>query len=302
MARQPLVRVDPVSRLPELRQNIRAFVAGWRTAPVVMLRLLRQGRYWLFDPSTRGFANARFVGYRAMTPTKYERARHEGYVGPHFTGGVNRRIERIVGRPWQRSPKLEEELTGFAERHAGFGAIAEIDRAKWRFLSLESGRVPGGRTPSHAPRTAQKQGWQVDSAVKIAIEARAVEMAVRWLKARGWTRIDASPQHTAPFDLLCERSSGEVLHVEVKGSQASSPSVVNLTRNEVRFARAHRPRMALLVVGGITIRESGRSPVAGGGEVTAFGPPWSPADAGLAPTAYEYALPKRKVAVVRGVL
>lgn len=137
MAQPAPVRMVEVDDVEELRRNIAAFQDGWRSDPELMarLRLFRQGSYWLFDESVDAFANAKFAGYKGMTVKKYARAR-DGHFDGYFTGGVNRRIARVLGRSWRHDRELVARLSRFAVMLAGTDAIDGIDTSKWQFIRL----------------------------------------------------------------------------------------------------------------------------------------------------------------------
>lgn len=139
MDQNTIVHLEDAVTTDELRSNVDAFRAGWKLAPSLMreLGLLRTGRYWIHDPETGGFANAKFAGYRDMTPDKYLRARSGAFDGSsQFTGGVNTRIARRLGIAWRDDQRLAQLLLVFAASVDGVDAMTGVDPRKWRFIEL----------------------------------------------------------------------------------------------------------------------------------------------------------------------
>jgi len=155
MVNKPAVYLEEFESADDLRSNILAFRRGWESSPDLMrqLGLLRKGRYWLYDPDTQTFANAKFVGYRAMTPTKYARARTGAFDGAsYFTGGINRRIASRLEKKWRADTKLSRLLVTFAARLDGDDAMAGVDQTKWRFIAMPStGLRKVQKHPASAP-------------------------------------------------------------------------------------------------------------------------------------------------------
>jgi hypothetical protein len=143
--------------------------------------------------------------------------------------------------------------------------------------ALELTRVAAGKRTSG-------QGRRADATERRAIELRAMEVAVEFLRGVGWSVDDVSLYR--PYDLHCRRGD-EDLRVEVKGTTADG-RVVLLTPGEVRHAREHHAAVALVVVSKIGLSTpGGGTPTATGGELELVHP-WD-VDAGeLRPTGYEY--------------
>jgi hypothetical protein len=74
----------------------------------------------------------------------------------------------------------------------------------------------------------------------------------------------------------------------VKGTTSLGQEVL-LTPNEVKHARTY-PNIALAVVHSITILQTGRGPVAQGGELLLYDP-WDIAEGNLSPVGYAYSVP-----------
>jgi hypothetical protein len=154
------VRMVEVHNVEELRRNIAAFRDGWRSHPDLMtqLGLFRLGSYWVFDESLDAFANAKFAGYKGMTVNKYALARDGQFEGD-FTGGVNKRIARVLRQPWRHDRELSARLSRFAVRLAGADAITGINESKWQFIAMP----PGSTFVPKAARRVNKRVVPLES-------------------------------------------------------------------------------------------------------------------------------------------
>jgi Domain of unknown function (DUF3883) len=135
------------------------------------------------------------------------------------------------------------------------------------------------------PRRGYGQGFQVDQAVKLAVENRAMRAASEFY-GRDWDVEDVHGNQS--YDLIC-RHDGEVKHVEVKGTTTSGAEVI-LTLNEVKHARAY-PCTALFILSNITIERSENGTVtATGGDKHVYDP-WLMDDGTLVPLGFRYLVP-----------
>ena len=130
---------------------------------------------------------------------------------------------------------------------------------------------------ARAPATGQ--GWRGSAEGRKAIEAYAMDLAVRHYSGLWLEVLDVSA--TQPFDLLC-RGGDRELRVEVKGTTSLGVSIL-LTRNEVRHAEANNGRVALFVVSEITANTSGGC---SGGSIQVL-EPWDIRQDELDPIAFE---------------
>ncbi len=127
----------------EIRSNIIAFPEGWETSHERMkklIKILKLGSYWLYDRSSGGFANAKFVGYKGMTAKKYTKALNQDrlgtLVGP-FSGNVNRHISKLLSKEWNSNTELSVLLSKFAVELGGHEVMEGVDRDKWKFIELD---------------------------------------------------------------------------------------------------------------------------------------------------------------------
>lgn len=77
-------------------------------------------------------------------------------------------------------------------------------------------------------------GYIQDVRVRLALEAHAVEWAMRSYEAQGFDVQNVGT--TSPYDILAVRGTEE-LHIEVKGSSIDGVTSVELTRGEVEHGR-----------------------------------------------------------------
>ena len=96
---------------------------------------------------------------------------------------------------------------------------------------------------------------------------------------------------TCPYDLRCRRD-GELLYVEVKGTQTDGLEVI-LTCGEVRFLRDHKGHMALFVLHSIRVDERPNEFDLSGG-VHHLIQPWDVDIGTLTPLSFMYGLPDRQ--------
>jgi hypothetical protein len=129
----------------------------------------------------------------------------------------------------------------------------------------------------------ESQTFGLNTAEKKAIELHAVEVAINFLKDRGYSEIqDVGSIYS--YDLYATGPEGR-LHVEVKGTTGKGEKVI-LTRNEVAFQKACFPENALVIVSDIEISFEGELSTSGG--KIEFISPWDIDDTNLAPISFEY--------------
>lgn len=147
-----------------------------------------------------------------------------------------------------------------------------------------------------AKRTRQRErDNELDQAVRTAIEKFAEDAAERAL-GPDWDVKRVGHLHLG-YDLDCRhRSTGRLLHIEVKGTQNSGEEVV-LTRNEVRHHQAYggdcEAEHALFVLSRVEVRRTPVVSCADGTPLLRCG--WSPEQDALDPTEYTYRVPREPV-------
>lgn len=131
----------------------------------------------------------------------------------------------------------------------------------------------------------------LDPETRRKIELCAEDHAVNYFTNHGW-RVERVGSEKRGFDLECMKEDGQVLHVEVKGTQTRGEKVV-LTGNEVKHNRNAAKcgaQHALYVVSEIRVSRNGEIQCSGG-EVNRI-LPWIIADEDLIETEYSYTVPK----------
>ena len=142
--------------------------------------------------------------------------------------------------------------------------------------STTGGKKNGSRTQGRGP------GRMQDAEARVAIELRAVDMAIEHYKGQGWDVTVLGK----PYDLDCTKD-GSSLRVEVKGTTGSGAQV-ELTVNEVKSAGKYPTE--LVVVRDILLDRTGPVPTASGGVMKVF-PNWTPSIDDLRVSRYEYNVP-----------
>ena len=149
-------------------------------------------------------------------------------------------------------------------------------------------------TPGPKPRPAKKgksakrggSGYLADSAVRSAIEWRAVNLATEAYEALLYTV--AYTGSSEPYDLEVSKGS-EVRRVEVKGSSGAA-TTVELTNGEVDNSRDWQPTDLYVVDGIQWWREADGSVQADGGDVR-WWKDWTAKDSRLKAIKFRYKLP-----------
>jgi Domain of unknown function (DUF3883) len=93
----------------------------------------------------------------------------------------------------------------------------------------------GASSPVAKSARAGAAGYVQDVRVRLALEAHAVEWAMRSYHAKGFDVQNVGT--TCAYDILAVRGTEE-LHIEVKGSSIEEVTAVELTRGEVEHGRA----------------------------------------------------------------
>jgi Protein NO VEIN, C-terminal/EVE domain len=189
---------------------------------------------------------------------------------------------------------LEEDKSGLlgslSVARATGGTVFKIRSEQWqKLLVLLGGWRSGERSPNEAAveaavvARAKTQGFQVDSAVRRAVEEHAMKQA----EAHFVSLFDSVKRKGKPYDLCCTKQSS-VLYVEVKGTQTEGTEIL-LTPNEVEFAKKHRGEMALFLVYNIEVSKKDGEIITSGGS-THIDLDWFIDHARLSPLGYSYSL------------
>lgn len=157
----------------------------------------------------------------------------------------------------------------------------------WSFSPLRDQLDPGvaeiaGCTTTSAPG----QGYQVDHAVRMAVEAHAMKTAIAYY-SKNWEVEDVHLRDSV--DLVCHQ--GDLTkYVEVKGTTREGYYIL-LTPNEVAHAQAHASS-ALFVLAKITVTVETNGSVDATGGIPLIFDPWDIRSGQLEPIGYRYALPQ----------
>lgn len=111
------------------------------------------------------------------------------------------------------------------------------------------------------------QGFSLSSTDRKAIEIRAMELAMEWLKSNGYAFSDKSA--TQSYDFLASQS-GIDFFVEVKGTTSDECQTILMTRNEIDLHRKHKGKTALIIVSKIRLDRTKSPPSTSGGAVEVF--------------------------------
>jgi hypothetical protein len=200
-------------------------------------------------------------------------------------GRVNPQTFRGVRELTRGAAQLLDELIdgGSVRRDAPADVIVEsdVDAAHQKRGNGSGQRPYAGITDEIRDFVESKrltaQGFKTNPAIRNTVEQYAVEQARDHYENHGF-RVH---EHGRPFDLKCE-NGGNVLYVEVKGTQTSGGEVI-LTPNEVDFAQKNQMELFVLHSVQVTLRKN--RCIARGGVVRVVSP-WRPQRAQLQPIAF----------------
>lgn len=128
-------------------------------------------------------------------------------------------------------------------------------------------------------------GYEPDPKIRRVVELHAVAKASAFYKTSGYLVTEKGK----PYDLLCEKS-GEVIHVEVKGSRNALEAII-VTTNEVGDARNANWRSDLFLVDSIVLKLNDDGVYEASGGRCRHANNWVPVEENLTPTQYRYKLP-----------
>lgn len=186
----------------------------------------------------------------------------KSHLGPAYEAGSVAAFEyRLDALPDE--PVLEQDLAYL------LGVLSELYQRVDAALDL-----PGEVSPEVADavvvgeraagRRRVGQGLRLSAVERMAIERRAVQVAVGHLSGLGYRVKDVGA--TESYDLDARRGD-ERLYVEVKGTTSTwgPDSEIVLTRNEVELHEREYPNTMLVVVSSIALDRRGDEPQASGG-------------------------------------
>lgn len=174
----------------------------------------------------------------------------------------------------QLLPELKGPVDSLLGESNGATLPSEVEEASSQFAAAAGRRR----------RNAFTQGRQTDPAIRAAIEAHAMNLALEHYLNLGEV-VDTSLTESYDYAVDIE---GVEWHIEVKGTTSAGESVL-LTPNEVSHALAYE-HVALFVVSDIQIENREGGPVAIGGRIQVHHP-WTLDTAYLSATGYSYEIP-----------
>jgi Family of unknown function (DUF6416)/Domain of unknown function (DUF3883) len=177
-------------------------------------------------------------------------------------------------------------------------AIGMFPQLRAAVEQADATSLPGGFSPveqaedavdqaaGRAARRGRGQGFQVDQAAKVAVEAHAMNAATDFFSG-SWTVEDVHGRES--YDLVCRRGHEE-MRVEVKGTTTDGTEVI-LTPNEVEHARSYGAT-TLFILSKITLEHAEDGAVRAAGGVSHVFDPWIIDDGVLTPVGFRYQPPR----------
>lgn len=255
---------------------------------------------------TIGCGSSRFVnGYSVVLPDDELNARTSwarsiilekfGSLEP-FTDSADYGAKRKLTQAFQRATAISKRIAyediGATDVEALLSAAAVRLRIIYEAQSMGRDLSPADQAaieiaaivnPNHFQ--VYRQGYGLPAEARRVVELRAMELAIEWLRERGYSVADCS--RTQPYDL--EATLGfDTLKVEVKGTTSDHADAILMTRNEVDLHSAEKGRTALIIVSRISIEKSVEEFRAMGGIVEAM-IGWDIGEWLVEPTAYRVA-------------
>lgn len=181
----------------------------------------------------------------------------------------------LVKMPWE-AISLFPSLRAAVERaeflSSSLGSASPVEQA---YMAVDNA---AGKTAARS----RSQGFQLDQAVKVAVEAHAMNMATEFYAA-SWTVIDVHGRES--YDLICQRGK-EVKYVGVNETTTAGGEVI-LTYNEVRHVQENL-YCALFVLSDVKVQRTEDGAVAANGGACHLYDPWNLDDGILTPIGYRY--------------
>jgi hypothetical protein len=165
------------------------------------------------------------------------------------------------------------EQAGAASSAAGFSPVEQAQDA----VDQAAGR---------SARRGRGQGFQLDQAAKVAVEAHAMNVATDFYAA-SWSVEDVHGRES--YDLVCRQGDNET-RVEVKGTTTDGTEVI-LTPNEVEHARSY-PHTALFILSNIALELAEDGAVIATGGIRHVFDPWIIDNGTLTPVGFRYQAPR----------
>jgi hypothetical protein len=169
-------------------------------------------------------------------------------------------------------PQLREAVERAAARSSSLAGFSPVEQAEDAVDSA------AGKTA----RRGRGQGFQVDQAAKVAVEAHAMNAAAEFY-CESWDIEDVHGRNS--YDLVCRRGDEE-MRVEVKGTTTDGTEVI-LTPNEVEHARSYA-HTVLFILSNISLERAEDGTVLASGGVRHVFDPWHIEGGTLTPSGFRY--------------
>ena len=183
-------------------------------------------------------------------------------------------LAKFPAKRLEALPELKQPVAALLRNDGAGPPNGEVEEAVSQF------EVVAGRRR----RKSLSQGRQTDPALRAAVEAHAMNLALEHYEELGVV-VDTSLTESYDYAVDIE---GVEWHIEVKGTTTPGEQVL-LTPNEVKHGLTF-PNVALFVVSDIRIENHEGGPVAVGGSVQIHHP-WSLDTESLSATGYTYVVP-----------
>jgi hypothetical protein len=164
-------------------------------------------------------------------------------------------------------------------------ALERQDTTPIRLVDVEAAEGAVGASAGKS-RQQSGQGFRQDQAVKVAIEAHAMDAAIEYWTQQGEV---ADVHGNQSYDLMCV-IGGQKKHIEVKGTTTAGDEVI-LTPNEVAHARKY-PHVCLFIVLDIEVTRHTDGHIGSAGGSAWVLDPWRIDDGTLTPLGFKYEVPK----------
>lgn len=170
----------------------------------------------------------------------------------------------------------------FPQLRAAVEHAANLSAMPGGFSPAEQAEDAIGQAAGKAARRGRGQGFQLDQAAKVAVEAHAMNVATDFY-SESWAVEDVHGAES--FDLACRRGDEE-MRVEVKGTTTDGLEVI-LTPNEVTHAREYQ-HTALFILTNVRLDRSEDGTVVASGGMPCVFDPWTIDDGKLTPIGFRY--------------
>jgi hypothetical protein len=151
--------------------------------------------------------------------------------------------------------------------------VSEADQAEFEIAAVLNPTTKRGL----------RQGYGLSTAAKKAVEARAMELAEKWLLDNGYTVVNCSANQSYDFEV---QNGGKPIKIEVKGTTSDQADAILMTKNEVDLHVNEKGSTGLIVISKIRLSNINGSKYEASGGETEVMLGWDIATWELEPTAF----------------